>query len=288
MDIKPSENQSQNPLAKHFRQPAIYIKLPSQGQFWADGSLNLPANGEIGIMPMTTKDEITLKTPDALINGQGVIDVIKSCCPSIADPWQAPNIDVDSILIGIRIASYGNQMDFTSTCPHCEQSNDYAIDLGNTLSSVQAPDYNTPLTINGLKIKVKPQPYFSFNRTNMIAFEEQQLLRSLSNIESGSDPAGASEQFQKHLNKVIELNTALLSNSTESITTADGEVVTDQQHITEFYNNADNKMIKQVQDSITKLNESGAIKPVNVNCNNEECGKEFPISLTFDYASFFA
>ncbi len=31
-----------------------------------------------------------------------------------------PSIDVDATLIAIRIASYGNQMDFTSQCPHCK------------------------------------------------------------------------------------------------------------------------------------------------------------------------
>jgi hypothetical protein len=62
-------------------------------------------------MSMTTKDEITLKTPDALLNGQGVVNVIESCCPAIKDAWAMPSIDVDATLIAIRIASYGNQMD---------------------------------------------------------------------------------------------------------------------------------------------------------------------------------
>jgi hypothetical protein len=53
---------STNPLAKHFRQASIYFKLPSGGQYWPPGSLDLPPNSEIGVMSMTTKDEITLKT----------------------------------------------------------------------------------------------------------------------------------------------------------------------------------------------------------------------------------
>ena len=31
-----------NPLVKHFRQPALYIKLTSEGKFWKEGSLELP------------------------------------------------------------------------------------------------------------------------------------------------------------------------------------------------------------------------------------------------------
>ena len=76
---------SSNPLAKHFRQPALYIKLPSSGRFWPDGSIEIPLNGEIPVYPMTAKDEIMIRTPDALLNGAGTVSVIQSCCPNILD-----------------------------------------------------------------------------------------------------------------------------------------------------------------------------------------------------------
>jgi hypothetical protein len=277
---------STNPLAKHFRQPAIYFKPPSKGRYWPATALNLPPNGEIGVMSMTTKDEITLKTPDALLNGQGVVNVIESCCPAIKDAWAMPSIDVDAALIAIRIASYGNQMDFAAKCPHCDQSHDYAIDLGLTLASIEAPDYNIPLAVEDLKIRIHPQAYFSLNKTNMIAFEEQQILRSLSGLED--NPEEAKARFDQHLAKVIELNISLLANSTKSIEIEDGTLVTEPEHITEFYNNADNKIIKKVQGYLTELSEKAAIKPVDVKCLNEECSKGFPVNITFDYASFFA
>ena len=285
MEINNQQSTAQNPLFKHFRQPGIYFKPPSGGKYWQDGALSLSVTGEVGVMPMTTKDEITLKTPDALLNGQGVVNVVQSCCPEIHNAWDMPATDVDATLIAIRIASYGNQMDFGSKCPHCETENDYAIDLGTTLSSIQAPDYTKPVTVNGLSVKLKPQSYAELNRASMIAFEEQQILRSIGN--SDADPQGAKQQFDDHLQKVIQLNIGLLASSTESITTEDGTLVTDPGFIIEFYDNAENKIIKQVQAHITKLQQDGGIKPITVNCNNEECGKEFPVTLTFDYASFF-
>jgi len=286
MEINNQQTTAQNPLSKHFRQPAIYFKLPSGGKYWSDGSLSLSATGEVGVMPMTTKDEITLKTPDALLNGQGVVSVIHSCCPEIHDAWAMPATDVDATLIAIRIASYGNQMDFSATCPHCETSNDYAIDLGNTLSSIQEPDYTESITVEGLSVKIKPQNYAEVNRANMIAFEEQQILRSIGDM--ADNPQEAKEKFDTHLKNIIDLNVNALASQTESITTEDGQVVTDLAFITEFYNNATNKTIKTIQKYVNKLNVNGGVKPVDVNCNNEECGKEFPITITFDYASFFA
>jgi len=286
MEINNQKNTAQNPLSKHFRQPSIYFKLPSEGKYWKDGSLSLSATGEVGVMPMTTKDEITLKTPDALLNGQGVVSVVHSCCPEIHNAWDMPATDVDATLIAIRIASYGNQMDFSAKCPHCETENEYAIDLGNTLSSIQHPDYNESITVEGLSVKIKPQNYAEVNRANMIAFEEQQILRSIGDM--AENPQEAKERFDTHLKNIIDLNVNTLASQTESITTEDGTVVTDLAFITEFYNNATNKTIKTIQEYVSKLNVDGGVKPVEVNCNNEECGKEFPITITFDYSSFFA
>ena len=90
---------SNNPLQKHFRQPAVYLRLPAGGRFWDSKALEMPESMEIPIYPMTIKDEITIKTPDALMNGQGVVDVIHSCCPSIKNAWATPSVDLDAIFI---------------------------------------------------------------------------------------------------------------------------------------------------------------------------------------------
>lgn len=285
MDQNTSEIASSNPLATHFRQPAIYFKLPGQGKWWPKDALVMPQNSELGVLSMTTKDEITLKTPDALLNGQGVVNVIESCCPDIKDAWKMPSTDVDACLIAVRIATYGNQMDFTSTCPHCSKESEYAIDLGHTLSSISPPDWDIPLSVDGLKIKVYPQAYFNVNKSNMIAFEEQQILRSLQDI--ADNPEENKPLFDKHLSKVIELNTLFMANSTRSIETETGEVVTDPKHIFEFYSNASNDVVRKIKNYISELNEQSGVDPVKVNCNNEECGKEFEITISFDYASFF-
>ena len=72
MEFQMSEN-SQNPLAKHFRQPILYLKLPSNGRWYPEGSVELPVTGEIPVYAMTARDEITLKTPDALMNGTSTV-----------------------------------------------------------------------------------------------------------------------------------------------------------------------------------------------------------------------
>jgi hypothetical protein len=283
MDQTSQPTVSHNPLVKHFRQPAIYLKLPSNGQFWPEGSLELPLNGEIPILPMSTKDEITLKTPDALLNGQGVVNVIESCCPNIKDAWQTPSIDVDAIIIAIRIASYGNEMDFESSCPKCNEGNDYSIDLSNVLSSITPGNYSKKISVDELKIKLRPQAYFNANKSNMLAFEEQQILRTLAQIED--NPEEAKKAFDQQLAKLINTNIGMLATSTDYIETLEGQIVADPAYIEEFYNNCNSAVIKSVRTQLTEFNNAGGIKPVAVKCNH--CEHDFEIGIMFDYSSFF-
>jgi hypothetical protein len=278
------EQNSTNPLAKHFRQPAIYIKLPSGGQFWPEGSLDLPVTGEIPVYPMTARDEITIRTPDALMNGQGVVDVIQSCCPNIRDAWRMPSVDVDAILLNIRIASYGNKMDFDTTCPKCNEENNFALDLSGITGSITMPSYGAPVLFDGLSILIKPQPYFEVNRISKINFTEQQLLRTVNN-ESLSDD-DKKTQAEEFLTRIIDLNIDICVNSTQSITTEDGTVVTDPAHIKEFYNLADYKVVRILQDQLRSISEQATIKPIDVTCT--ECENKYVVPLNFDYANFFA
>jgi len=276
---------SPNPLAKHFRQPAIHFKLPSGGKFWPEGSIDLPLNGEIPIYPMTTRDEITIRTPDALMNGESIVSIIGSCCPNIKDAWKMPSIDVDATLIAIRIASYGQMMDIDTKCPNteCNHENRHSMDLTGVLDTVRSPNYDTPVEIQGLKINLQPQSYFEGNKTNMLAFEEERIM-SIATNDSMSD-ADKNRQFQMHMEKLISINIEIITAGTASIETSDGTIVTDQKFINEFYNNADNKIIRKVRDRFDEYAKKMALPKPKVSC--EECNTEYPVEITFDYTNFF-
>jgi hypothetical protein len=78
---------------------------------------------------MTAKDELAFKTPDALLNGQAMVDVIQSCFPNIKNAWVAPMVDLDTIMIAIRLATYGEKMPFTHKVPGTDEEVEYEIDL---------------------------------------------------------------------------------------------------------------------------------------------------------------
>jgi hypothetical protein len=126
-----------NPLTSFMRQPKIYIRLPSQGLYWPDDSLLMPPNDELPVFSMTTKDELVFKTPDALMNGQAVVDVIQSCIPNIKNAWATPNLDLDVLLIAIRIATYGEIMTITHSVPGINEKIDTDIDLRFLIDNIE-------------------------------------------------------------------------------------------------------------------------------------------------------
>ena len=71
-------SETQNPLLGYFRKPEVFITLPSKGKYYPDGTIDIPPSGEVGIFPMTARDELLMKTPDALLNGSSTAEVIKS------------------------------------------------------------------------------------------------------------------------------------------------------------------------------------------------------------------
>lgn len=277
-------SELQNPLQKHFRSPSIFIKLPSQGEFWPDNSLMLSLNGELGVYPMTTKDEIMIRTPDALLNGNGVVSVIQSCIPSIKDAWKMPATDVDAALIAIRIASYGNFMEVDTKCPHCEEENTYNVDLHPILSAIATPDFHEIHTIDGLSFKFKPRAYFELNKTNLVNFEEQKLIDTIRNADLSDSEKTA--QFTEHLLRLVDLTNQLFVDSTEYIQTAEGVKVTEPAFINDYYKNSGRKITTQVKEILEKHIEISKVKPVDMACSN--CKKSFKASITFDHSNFFA
>ena len=149
-------NQS-NPLSAYFRAPKLYLKLPSNANYYGDDVINRPDNGEFAIYPMTTKDEMVLKNPDALLNGEAVASLIKSCVPEIKKPKELLSADVDAILIAIKGASAGDEVEVNAECPVCKETSTVTVSIDSSLATMESiEDAYTENLSNGLKITVLP------------------------------------------------------------------------------------------------------------------------------------
>ena len=271
-----------NPLQRYFRQPAIYIKLPSGGQYYEDGALEMTPNGELPVYPMTALDEITYRTADALFNGNAIASVIESCVPNIKNAWAIPGIDLDTLLISIRIASYGHDMEITSNCPECENENTYSLDLRTVLERLDAPDYNQTVTVGDVEIYFCPISYQKQNENSMLQFEDQKLIESV----PGAD-IPESEKIKLLNSAFVKLGQLTMDTIAQSIymIKAGDDIVTQPEYITDFVKNCERQVFSKIRDRIAELRESYQLQPLDVKC--QECGHEYSTPFTMDVSNFF-
>jgi hypothetical protein len=270
-----------NPLTQYFRQPAIYIRLPSGGKFYPPGTLQMPPNSELPVLPMTSVDEITYRTPDALFNGTATVNVIKSCVPSIRDPWVMPSTDIDAVLVGIRIASYGHEMEIGTTCPACNEADEISVDLRRVNDMISAGNYDQVLNMGDLEIYFKPITYRTVNLNNQVQLEQQQAMQL---INSDVDDKIKLEQLNKSMAVINDTTLNTVAQSIAAIKTPQA-MVTETEFIVDFLRNCDSKKFNQLRDHVIGLKQASEVKPLDLTC--KECNHKYKQAFTLDLSSFF-
>lgn len=281
--MEPQNRRSDNPLRQFFRQPAIYIRLPSGGQGWPQGSIDLPGSGELAVYPMTAVDEITYKTPDALFNGEAVVSVIQSCVPSIRDAWVMPGTDVDTVLVAIRIASYGHSLDIGTQCPACSNEHEFGLDLRTVIDRLQAADYSEALCIGDLELYFRPLNYRELNLNSQQQFEQQKILQAVTQSESAD--TDKVKTLNEMMRSIMDLTLSTMASSISEIRTANA-MVQEPQHILEFLTNCDRDTFNRVRDHMVLLRRASELQPLKLTC--VACQHKYEQSFTLDMSRFFA
>jgi hypothetical protein len=270
-----------NPLQKYFRQPKIYIKLPSMGAYSKPGVITGDANN-LPVFGMTGMDEIIIKTPDALITGESTVKVIESCCPSINDAWQLNNLDLDLMLAAIRIATYGNTITMSHTCQFCSTDNEYELDLSRLIDHYNHISFEDSAVLKDLVVKLQPLTYKQTTEFGQKNFQLRQQLNQANTIENEEERNKEVSRLYVEFSKLqIEVYSANI-NAIEVGTT----VVNERAFIDEWIANADKEIVDQLRKFIDKNTELWKTPPQLVKC--ESCGEENTLSIELDHSSFFA
>ena len=281
--------ENTNPLNKYFRQPSIYVALPS-GTDYPPEVVSPSKTGEIGVMPMTARDEIKFKTPDALMNGQGIVDVIQSCVPDIKDAWQVKSYDLDTILIAIRIATYGETMDINFNVPGTKETASHTVNLPALLDQIRLSKVEDSFVMaDGLKVTVNPLTYKDMTTTSMQTFQQSKMYSTVQGSEMPDEEK--QKRFNEAFKTLTELNASLLQKNIRSMTMTDGTEITDAAHIKEFMDKANTKLVKEIEDKLTALRAQGAVKPLKLKATEAQIKSGAPanyeVPVTFDSANFF-
>lgn len=271
---------AQNPLQQYFRQPKIFISLPSHGVYNKPGTFASDTE-RLPVFGMTGMDEIIVKTPDALLTGESTVKVISSCCPWVANPWELSMIDLDTVLTAIRIATYGNTLTLRNVCTKCGTDNEYDFDLSTFIDYYASCKYENKVIIGDLTVYIKPLTYKESSDFSLRNFQQQQQLKQVALIE---DEEVKKQQMSQLFEDLGHLQNEIFITGIESIT-VNSTNVTEKGFIKEWVENCDSAMIDKIKEQIFK-NQTAWISPgQKVKCDN--CGTESKLSISLDQSDFF-
>jgi hypothetical protein len=285
---KPIKQVAANPLFQYYRKPGTYITLPSGGRYYKN-TPKLSDTNELAVYPMTAKDELILKNPDALLNGEALKQVLTSVCPDIKDVNEIPSPDIDTILVAMRMTSYGDDMDLeiNHNCTESEgRSQRVTVGLGSVLGTMKpiAEDIGNVTLSNGVNVILKPYTLAAQSKLLRVQFD---TMRQMQGVESREDATleQKADVANKGYNQLIALSQDVLAESITSVILPDGIVVTDTNHIREWIKNLDRASNERLDVEIKRFSEFGITRTLHVTC--EFCNKPYTSDMLFDPTSFF-
>jgi hypothetical protein len=277
-----------NPLAQYYRRPGTYIELPSQGRFYKQ-TPGFSDTGELAVYPMTAKDELALKNPDALLNGEALKQVIASVCPDIKNVNEIPAPDIDAILVAMRMSSYGDDMELEVN-HRCEESNGKSqrvtVGLGNVLATLKTipEDVGTVMLASGIKVILKPYSLEAQGKLLRIQFTTMRHLQAAENNENITIDQKA-DIATKGYEALIALSQEIMAQCIISVTLPDGTEVTEYAHIYEWVKNLDRASNERLDAELKRFGEYGITRTLEVTC--DYCNSKFSTDMLFDPTSFF-
>ena len=281
--------QESNPLKKYYRQPKQFVRLPSNYKYYKPGTIQIPESGDVAVFPMTAKDELLFKTPDALLNGEATVRVIQSCIPAITNAWEMPALDIDTCLVAIRMATYGTKMQVKVFVPKTKIEKDMELDLQAALDRLLSHTYEEQFLYQNMEVTTRPLTYKEFTEAAIKTFEEQRLATVVQDKDMPEEEK--IKRFQASFSKLTDINIQMVSASVASIR-VDGQTVTDKTQIQEFLENTSKEFYQTIIDQSTKQKDNFTIPPVEMTATPEEikagAPETYKVPVLFDQANFFA
>jgi hypothetical protein len=209
--------------------------------------------------------------------------------PNILDPWHIPQIDLDALMIAIRMASYGENLTLTTKVPVINEERDYEVNLRDLLDTLIVLDYNPFVQVDeSVTVEIRPLTYKEFTSNAQKTFQEQRIFKIVNDDTISEDEKLV--HFNTAFRKLTDFTIDLLMMSVVSIDTPDGKV-SDKRYIKDFFNNTDRSYFNKVMKHIEEMRKLSTIKPLKVISPPEDVEQGVPdsyeIPITFDQSNFF-
>jgi len=240
-----------NPLMQFARKAELTVKLASDPSWYPENFINYTLNGEVEVYPMLPKDELMLYNPDALLSGQAMVNLIKSCCPGVSDPKNLYYPDANILLLAIKKATYGNEHKQEYFCPKCfeklqeirelEEDNtrkkeytkkkkeydklieerkitdheeEFTLDINNLLLGITHLKDNYEVEIEGLIYNLQPHTLGLKEQYSLITNQRMKLLNMYQEtLEREEDVSN--EEKNKIMEEISKIQAIMIENNDE-------------------------------------------------------------------------
>lgn len=256
-----------NPLLSKLRVlDGITIRLPSRGLLYDEGVLaEEVTDGEIRIFPMTTRDEILLRSADGLFGGSTIEQVFGRCVPQVLAPKKLYFNDLDFILVALRQASYGDEMqiEYNHGCENGKEHS-YVVKVDALIRNSKEID---PMTVEemftimlGTSQEVKLRP---------IRLESMMQILQPPSREELTPEQAEDEMLKMYIAQIYSV---------------DG--ITDQEQIYGWMSELPVNYVKQIREKIANAGEWGVSYTQKIKCR--DCGEVVEISTPINPVAFFS
>jgi len=262
----------------------LYLKIPSGTSYYAPEVVQFTDSGELGILPMTGKDELILKNPDALLNGEALTEVLKSCVPGIKNPKGLLTNDIDALITAIRYATFNDSLETNLSCPKCGSASTFKLDLQYALDNMEFldPEYSVNLD-SGITIFVKPHSFPDVLKGLHAQFEQSKISRILENSDISDQERMIA--FSKAFKEMSLITYELILNSIIKVVDESNNInVTNKDYIKELLTNIDNRSLDKISNLITEINLIGIRRTFAAKC--EKCEYVWENEIDFNPVNF--
>lgn len=270
--------KSLNPLLTAVKLPGRMFTLPSGGALYTNGEISR-ADGDVHVQAMSALDEITLKNPDMLFNGDALNQIVRTCAPDILEPTELYGRDIDALMLFLRVVTYGPE--FVIKVSHdCDESkipmkegqteqrhkeHEYVVDLEQmilTMKRLDPTDVTTRYKVtldNGQSVTVSPVRY-----KDLISLFQHTLAHK--------------DSFTSE-----DVKESMIRNLVMVIDNVDG--ITDKALIEEWARHLTTRQTNAIATAVENTSDWGPDSVTTCVC--KDCGKEFKAELPLNPISFF-
>lgn len=309
-------------LQSALRNVALTTKLPCDSSWYSSDIIEYGLNNEVEIYPMTHSDEILMHNPDALFSNNAVSKIITSCCPNIKNVGKLLNPDIEPLLLAIKIASIGDEIEIYNVCPQCFETYNKAsdeekaklledkkvniepqtfiFDARHCLETMSPLQNNLYVNITD-KVKVNLKPLTlaesteyelnDFNIKNTIQHyimdskEYEENAKMFSDIENWKKNREKNEDFNELLIKLDEIVKKMIKTSIKSIE-YNGEILTSDEDFDDLLHYVNSDKFELIKSSVDEANKSRLNKKIHCQC--KYCGYEWDDeNVNFNFSNFF-